>query len=77
MTKIWVGAFWKPGPTGPPGTIPAPRVSATMLLPITALAALTLAIGLYAEPLVVIATRAANGLLQPTAYVRAVLGGVP
>jgi multicomponent Na+:H+ antiporter subunit D len=48
-----------------------------MLLPIAMLAALTLAIGLYAEPLVLVATRAADGLLEPTPYLDAVLGGAP
>jgi multicomponent Na+:H+ antiporter subunit D len=34
----------------------------------------TLAIGLYAEPLVVLAERSATELLDPSGYVQAVLG---
>jgi multicomponent Na+:H+ antiporter subunit D len=82
MTKIWAEAFWKappqPTPLGasarawPPGD--APQGAGTLLLPIGALAALTVGIGLAAEPVLHLATRAAEQLLDREAYIRAVLG---
>jgi multicomponent Na+:H+ antiporter subunit D len=77
MSKIWVGAFWKPRPAVPVGMATERAVAATLIVPIAALAGLTVTIGLYAEPLVLLATRAADGLLHPAAYVDAVLGGAP
>jgi multicomponent Na+:H+ antiporter subunit D len=76
MTKIWGQAFWKPHPGGvvpslaslPSGTRRA------LLLPIAALAAMTVGIGLFPEPFVQLAERAAAELLDPSAYVAAVLG---
>ncbi|WP_281824294.1 Na+/H+ antiporter subunit D [Jannaschia rubra] len=76
MTKIWGRAFWAPHP----GAV-VPRLSSlppgdrvALLVPIAGLAALTVAIGLFPEPFLRIATRAAEELLDPTAYLTAVLG---
>ena len=76
MTKIWGYAFWKPHPTGV-----EPRLSrlsghdrAALLIPIASLAALTCVIGFFPEPFVQFAERSAAQLLDPTAYVAAVLG---
>ncbi len=76
MTKIWGEAFWKPHPDGVD-----PRLSSlptahrrAMMLPIAALAVLTCIIGLFPEPFVQFAERAADQLLNPADYVRAVLG---
>ena len=75
MTKIWLNAFWKarPDEAGPP-----PPVSAgdrrLLLGPIAALAAVTLTIGLWVRPFYVLAERAAAELMDPAAYVEAVLG---
>jgi multicomponent Na+:H+ antiporter subunit D len=77
MTKIWVGAFWKAQPAVPADVTASRPAAVTLLLPIAMLAALTVAIGLYAEPLVLVATRAADGLLEPAAYLDAVRGGAP
>ncbi len=78
MTKIWTEAFWK-APPAP--AVPAPRgaarVGAATVAPIAALAAVTVAIGLNAEPLVAFSNAAAAQLLSPTAYVETVLGGTP
>src|SRR6056297_2108193 len=85
MTKIWAEAFWKPHPAwqadaaagAGPGTGPRPvggRTVALMAAPIAVLAAMTLAIGLYAAPFLELAERAAAELLDPSAYVAAVLG---
>jgi multicomponent Na+:H+ antiporter subunit D len=77
MTKIWAEAFWKEAPAGG-GTAPAGGGRRAgvggMLLPIAALAAVTVAIGVLAEPLYRLAARAAGQLLDPSAYVGAVLG---
>lgn len=74
MTKIWNGAFWKPladglavRPASAPGV-------ALMASPVAVLAVLTLAIGLWAEPFLVFAEAAAASLLDPSAYIAAVLG---
>jgi multicomponent Na+:H+ antiporter subunit D len=76
MTKIWNEAFWKPLPAD--GALaPTTMSMARLVVPIVVLAAVTLTIGLYAEPLVVLAERAAGELLGPTAYIEAVLGPAP
>jgi multicomponent Na+:H+ antiporter subunit D len=79
MTKIWVAAFWRPLPAGTAatadqtdGALPLP-----MLAPVAVLAAVTLALGLGAQPLLDIALAAAEELLDPRHYVQAVLGGGP
>ncbi|HWG91087.1 MAG TPA: Na+/H+ antiporter subunit D [Candidatus Thermoplasmatota archaeon] len=81
MTKIWSEAFWKPAPAGTPldGTKPAPRARryALMLIPVVGLAAMTVVIGLLAGPFLDIATASAAQLMDPTAYVEAVLGVSP
>lgn len=79
MTKIWSEAFWKPMPSG---ETPAPESGRfmdmiSMYLPIILLAACTLVIGLYAGPFFELAERSAAELLDPSAYIRAVLGATP
>ena len=79
MTKIWLNAFWKarPDEAGPAPALSPPQ-RRLLLAPIATLAAVTLAIGLYARPLYVLAERAAGELMEPSIYVEAVLdrGGV-
>jgi multicomponent Na+:H+ antiporter subunit D len=74
MTKLWVGAFWEPAPLDgvrtPDATIPLP-----MMLPVVVLAVMTVVIGLGAQPLLEVALKAADELLNPQIYVRAVMGG--
>ena len=70
MAKIWLGAFWKPAPEG---RTPAP-VPAAMLAPIAGLGALTVTIGLLAQPLVSYSQQAAAELTDRDRYVRLVLG---
>ena len=77
MAKIWAGAFWKPAPAGQPDRPPGPRRRVLMYAPIVALAALTVTIGLLPEPFVRVAERAAAELMEPGAYVEAVLGRTP
>lgn len=75
MIKIWTEAFWKPAPGGAPA--PAPRLTAALVGPIIALAALVLLLGVLAEPGMALAVLAAGQLLDPAGYVHAVLGGGP
>lgn len=76
MLKIWNEAFWKSAPER--STIAVDRwrrfpvVQRTMLIPIAALAAITLSIGLMAEPFMEFSTRAAAQLLAPETYINAV-----
>ncbi len=78
MTKIWGGVFWgtpelavEPDPASTTG-----RLGATggMLAATAAVVAGSLALAVFAGPLYGLATRAGHDLLDPTAYVRAVLG---
>ncbi len=77
MLKIWNEAFWK-SPTAL-STRSASRWRAegrarwAMLAPIAALAALTLTIGLWVQPFLAFSVQAAEQLLQPSAYLEAVL----
>ncbi len=81
MLKIWNEAFWKTPPEGSEGArrqwLASPATRAAMLLPIAGLAAITITIGVAAEPFVDFSIRAANQLLEPRAYVDAVLGVAP
>lgn len=80
MTKIWAEAFWKAPPhRDAPAQArdqPAHRrtVPGTMLAPIVGLALLTVVLGIGAEPLFLLATRAAEQLLDPQEYIVRVLG---
>ncbi len=78
MTKIWAEAFWKPFPEDIPGGAKpenlSPRQLRTFLLPIGVMAAMTVSIGLGAELVFSLATRAAEQLLHPEEYIRVVLG---
>jgi multicomponent Na+:H+ antiporter subunit D len=77
MAKIWNGVFWgttehpKPLPAGDSGRLPVPMVmtAATIVL-----VGVTLGIALFAGPIYDLCLRAAESLLQPTAYIDAVLG---
>ena len=77
MTKIWGEVFWKPYPEpeqegrGPGPT--ADEVVRILLLPVSILAAITVALGLGAETIFALAVRAAEQLLDPSVYVNAVM----
>ena len=70
MVKIWNEAFWKAAPAGAAIGRSAPW---PMVAPILLLALVTLAIGLVPQPLMALAERAADGILDPAAY-RAAVG---
>jgi multicomponent Na+:H+ antiporter subunit D len=83
MAKIWGGAFWGTQPQ-PIDRLPSSVFDSKTLgsktalyLPMVVLALLTLTIGLMAEPVMDLATQAADQLLHPTRYVRAVLEVAP
>ncbi len=83
MTKIWAEVFWKPLPPERVGDAARAegvmgRTSlAVLLVPSIALALMTLVIGFHPEPFFAVAQRSAAQLLDPGAYIRAVLGGTP
>jgi len=72
MTKLWNAAFWKEPPEGRAES--AAPVPWTLLGPVVALAAITVAVGLGAGPVFDLAWRTAAQLADPSEYVRAVLG---
>lgn len=77
MTKIWAEAFWKEPPVGKPVDQPIrPNAGWLRLLPAISLAVITVIIGLSAEPIFNLSMRAAEQLLNPAAYIQAVLGGM-
>lgn len=71
MTKLWNEAFWKEPPEE--SAVAAAPVPWTLLGPVVALAAITVAVGLGAGPVFDLASRAAAQLADPSQYVRAVL----
>ncbi|MEM9032557.1 MAG: Na+/H+ antiporter subunit D [Pseudomonadota bacterium] len=75
MTKIWAEAFWKPHPDGidPKLRDLRPDMLRHLLTPVACLAALTLVIGFFPEPFIAFAKTAAGQLLDPSAYITAVL----
>jgi multicomponent Na+:H+ antiporter subunit D len=85
MTKIWMAAFWKDAPPGQGSASSAspsahrPRrvwgVGFTALAPVAMLALILLGMGVWAEPLLSLATLASQQLMDPALYVTAVLGG--
>ena len=84
MTKIWNGVFWGEDPHPDPATEPGgsittqvasvapPRVRTGLVLPGLALAGLSLCLGIGAEALLGLSLVAAEGLVDTSAYVRAV-----
>ena len=81
MAKIWANAFWGEIPAQwaqPVASVSSASMPLVALyLPMCMLAGLTLTIGLMAEPFMTLAERAAEQLLDPTAYIQAVLGDRP
>ena len=77
LIRIWSHAFWSPAPTlGSPELDLGARATERRLLtlPAAGLALVILAIGLMPEPLLQVAEGAATGILEPEAYLQAVLG---
>ncbi|MDZ7269030.1 MAG: Na+/H+ antiporter subunit D [candidate division KSB1 bacterium] len=77
MMKIWAAAFWQeeePVQAGQAASTAGDRSYRGLLIPVTALAVLTVMIGLLAEPVFALAERAAGQLLNPAEYIETVLG---
>ena len=80
MIKIWAEVFWKKLPehvtddSALKGEMKDPR-SWALYLPVAGLAVCTLIIGLYGQPIYVLAETAAAQLMNPQLYIEAVLGG--
>ena len=75
MTKIWGQAFWKPAPGSHQPPDAADRAAARrMMWPIAALAAITVTLGFGAGWLYDLSMRAAEQLMDPSEYIRVVLG---
>ncbi len=72
MGKIWSYAFWRSSPAA------APRARyRAMAVPTAVLVAFTVAMGLWAEPVLRLANDAARDVVDPSAYQAAVLLPVP
>lgn len=76
MTKIWAAAFWEPHPEGQEPTLArlAPGTRRALLIPVAGLALMTVLIGLSPGGFIDFAQVAAGQLLDPSAYIEAVLG---
>ena len=75
MIKIWNEAFWKDAPLGE--RQPDRKVPFLMLAPCVALAACTIAFGIFPGVFLDVADRAAAQLTDPAAYIEAVLPSSP
>ena len=77
MTKIWAEAFWKAHPDGiePKLSQLSPTDYRYLLIPVASLALMTMGIGLFPDVFVTFAKDSAAQLLDPAAYIDAVLGG--
>ena len=76
MTKIWAEAFWKPSPNDEASvTVDSRSPLRRMALfgPVVMLVAITVGIGGLAGPVMTISTATAEQLLDPNAYIEAVL----
>jgi multicomponent Na+:H+ antiporter subunit D len=82
MAKIWAAAFWGSQPQWVTSVEEAthfqltPSKKIALYLPMIILGLLTLTIGLMSQPFFELATNAAEQLLNPAAYIQAVLEGI-
>jgi len=74
MLKIWNEVFWKAAPKHDADEMPErKRLSPLMMAPAAALVALIIAVGVLAEPVFKLSESAAVGIVEPAAYMQAVL----
>jgi len=71
MMKIWMEAFWKASPVKPSRRRHVPLA---FIIPIAMLGAVTMTIGLFADPFVTYARNAAEVLVDPPLYIAPVFG---
>jgi multicomponent Na+:H+ antiporter subunit D len=79
MTKIWNEVFWKNDPDRHGNDmLPSLPLSnkIALVLPIVFLGICTLIIGFSAEPFFQVAAEAADQLLNPSGYIKSVMGGI-
>ncbi|MFA7428970.1 MAG: proton-conducting transporter membrane subunit [Rhodospirillaceae bacterium] len=79
--RVFATVFWKPAPALTEGeararTAAAPTSADMMMMvpAVVAIAGIILALGVFAEPTLALVDRAAEQLIDPTAYITAVLG---
>ncbi|MBO0345238.1 Na+/H+ antiporter subunit D [Roseibium sp. CAU 1637] len=79
--RVWIFAFWRGGAEGTPDgattvrLAPAPEVTSPALwLPLLLLTGLVIYIGLQPDAMVQLVQRGAEGVIDPSAYVRSVFG---
>ncbi len=82
MTKIWNAVFWRPAPEDAPRSVTGLRqLNGTQLMlmisPVVFLVGLSVVFGFIAQPILDTATDAAESLIEPSAYIEAVLGETP
>ena len=81
MTKIWNEAFWKNAPADEDESLKERPLSTSrmrgMVIPCVALASFSIFLSVLARPLFDLALTTATQLLNPAAYISAVLGEVP
>jgi len=77
MSKIWAGAFWKPHPGDGPRPLGALGAAERVqrLAPAVFLVLVTLALGLFPQPMIAFSQAAAQELLNPAGYIEVVLAG--
>jgi len=74
MTKIWAEAFLKKPPVSPTPPATTARLHPLAVFATAATAAMTVVLGLWAEPLMSVASQASAQLLDVSGYITAVLG---
>jgi multicomponent Na+:H+ antiporter subunit D len=75
VTRIWSEVFWKPNPREEAVALPRfSAQSAALWLPVAALAACVVVLGLAVGPAFGLAAQAGQQLFDPSAYMQAVLG---
>lgn len=75
MARIWSEVFWDAHPDGPRAI--TAQVPLAMALPLLALTAIVVVVGVYAGPFIDLAVAIGAGIADPSAYVAAVLGARP
>ena len=76
MMRIWSGAFWGKAPEAAKAVAALrPNEGRALYAPVVALCCLTVAMSALAGPVYELAQRAAEQLINPAAYLAAVLGG--
>ncbi|MEL6920680.1 MAG: Na+/H+ antiporter subunit D [Pseudomonadota bacterium] len=74
LVRVFGFAFWRPAPGGRDDAFDAPPFDRTGMAAALALVAVSVVAGLYPEPFIQVADRAAFELLHPIGYIEAVFG---